>query len=158
MSKRIPTILFQTIVIIIGIAAFAALIWLPSTEGRAANLDLFSIYSDPFVLFGYTTSVAFFIGLYKTFKLLGYIGQNKTYSQNSVKAVKSIKYCAITFTILILLAELFIMLTHNKEDDSAGFLTICTATSVIAVAIAIIAKKFEKRLSTKSEHETRIDS
>src|SRR5438045_372549 len=123
--KRISILFLQAVIVLIGIVALAILIRFPLTEGRAANLDLFSIYSDPFILYGYAASIAFFVALYKAFKLLGYIGQNKVFSSNSVKALKSIKYCAIVLSILIVLAGLYIRLFHNKEEDTASFLAIC---------------------------------
>src|SRR6186997_1443823 len=115
--KRISIVFLQAVIVLIGIVALAILLWFPLTEGRAANLDLFSIYFDPFILYGYAASIAFFVALYKTFKLLGYIGQNKVFSSNSVGALKSIKYCAIVLSILIVAAGLFIMLSHHEEDD-----------------------------------------
>src|SRR5215831_15676793 len=118
--KRISTIFLQAVIVLIGIVALAILIRFPLTEGRAANLDLFSIYSDPFILYGYATSIAFFVALYKAFKLLGYIGQNKVFSSDSVGTLKSIKYCAIVLSILIVAAGLYIRISHNKEDDPAG--------------------------------------
>ena len=36
-----------------------------------------------------------FVALYNAFRLLGYIGQNKVFSTNSVKTLKNIKHCAI---------------------------------------------------------------
>ncbi len=134
------------VVVIIGIAALAILIRFPLTEGRAASLDLFSIYFDPFILYGYAASIAFFVALYKVFKLLGYIRQNKLFSSNSVKALKSIKYCAIVLSISIVLAGLYIRLFHNKEDDPAGFLAICIVTTLISIVVATAAAKFEKLL------------
>src|ERR1041385_2879286 len=91
--KRIPTAFLQGVIVLIGIVALTVLIWVPQAEGRAANLDLLGIYSDPFILYGYAASSAFFVGLYKAFRLLGYIGQNKIFSPNSVASLKSIKYC-----------------------------------------------------------------
>ena len=91
--KRISTIFLQAVIVLISIVALAILIWFPLTEGRATNLDLFSIYFDPFILYGYATSIAFFVALYKAFILLGYIRQNKVFSSNTVKNLKSIKYC-----------------------------------------------------------------
>src|SRR5688500_16936033 len=115
--KRISTVFLQAVIVLIGIVALAIMIRLPLTEGRAANLDLFRIYFDPLILYGYAASIAFFIALYKAFRLLGYIGQNKVFSSKAVKALKSIKYCAIVLSILIVLAGVFIRLSHNKEDD-----------------------------------------
>src|SRR5919107_300573 len=113
--KRISIVFLQAVIVLIGIVALAILIRFPLTEGRATNLDLFSIYFDPFILYGYAASIAFFVALYQGFKLLGYIGQNKVFSLNSVKTLKSIKYCAIVLSILIVTAGLFIRLFHNKE-------------------------------------------
>ncbi len=77
--EKISTIFLQVVVVLIGIVALAIMIRFPLTEGRAANLDLFSIYADPFIIYGYLASIAFFVALYQAFKLLGYIGQNKVF-------------------------------------------------------------------------------
>jgi hypothetical protein len=158
--KRIPTIFLQAVIVLMGIVALAILIRLPLTEGRAANLDLFSIYSDPFILYGYAASIAFFVALYRAFKLLGYIGQNKVFSSNSVGALKSIKYCAIVLSILIVTAGLYIKISHNKEDDPAGFLAICFVTTFASIVVATAAAIFEKILKNaidmKSENDLTI--
>lgn len=158
--KKTSTIFLQVVIVLIGIVALVILIRFPLTEGRATNLDLVSIYLDPFILYGYAASIAFFIALYKAFKLLGYIGQNKVFSSNSVKALKSIKYCAIVLSILIAMAGVFIKVSHNKEDDPAGFLAICILTTFIAVVVATAAAIFEKILQNaidmKSENDLTI--
>jgi hypothetical protein len=158
--KRISIIFLQAVIVLIAIVALAILIRLPLTEGRAANLDLFSIYSDPFILYGYAASIAFFVALYKAFKLLGYIGQNKVFSSNSVSILKSIKYCAIVLSILIVTAGLYIRISHNKEDDPAGFLAICIVTTFISIVVATAAAIFEKILQNaidmKSENDLTI--
>ena len=158
--KRISIVFLQAVIILIGIVALVILLRFPLTEGRAANLNLFSIYFDPFILYGYATSIAFFVALYRGFKLLGYIGQNKVFSSKAVKTLKSIKYCAIVISILIVVAGLYIKLFHNKEDDPAGFLAICIVTSFVAVVVASAAAIFERLLQNaihmKSENELTI--
>lgn len=158
--KRASIIFLQAVIVLIGMVALAIMIRLPLTEGRAANLDLFSIYFDPFILYGYATSIAFFVALYKAFKLLGYIGQNKVFSSNAVKALKSIKYCAIVLSVLIVAAGLYIRISHNKEDDPAGFLAICIVTTFVSVVVATAAAIFEKILQNaidmKSENDLTI--
>jgi len=143
--------------VLIGIMALAIMIRFPLTEGRAENLDLFNIYSDPFILYGYAASIPFFIALYKTFKLLGYIGQNKAFSLNSVKTLSSIKYCAIALSIFIVMAGLYIRIFHNKDDDPAGFLAMCIVTTFVSLVVATAAAVFEKILQNgmdiKSENE-----
>ena len=158
--KRISIIFLQVFIVLIGIVALAILIRLPLTEGRAANLDLFSIYFDPFILYGYAASIAFFVAFYKAFKLLGYIGQNKVFSLNSVRTLKNIKYCAIVLSILIVTAGLYIRIFHKKEDDPAGFLAICIVTIFVSIVVATAAAIFEKILQNaidmKSENDLTI--
>lgn len=158
--KKVSTIFLQAVIVLIGIVALAILIWFPLTEGRAVNLDLFSIYSDPFILYGYAASIAFFVALYKAFKLLGYIGQNKIFSSNAVNTLKSIKYCAIALSIFIVLAGLYIRLFHSKEDDPAGFLAMCMVTTfaciVVVTAAAIFQKLLQNAIDMKSENDLTI--
>ena len=158
--KRISTIFLQAVIVLIGIVALAILIRVPLTEGRAENLDLLRIYADPFILYGYATSIGFFVALYKAFKLLGYIGQNKVFSSNSVGALKSIKYSAIIFSILIGTAGAYIKIFHNKDDDPAGFLAICIVTTfasiVVATAAAIFEKILQNAIDMKSENDLTI--
>ena len=155
--KRSSTIFLQVVIVLIGIVAFVVMIRFPLTEGRAANLDLFSIYADPFLVYGYLASIAFFVALYQAFKLLGYIRQNKVLSLNSVKALRKIKYCAIILCILIVMAAIHIMIFHAKDDDPAGFIAMCIVTTFISIVIATAAAVFERTLQSavdiKSEND-----
>jgi len=155
--KPRSTVFLQAVIVLIGIVTLAIMIRLPLTEGRAENLDLFSIYLDPFILYGYAASIAFFIALYKAFKLLGYIGQNKVFSLNSVKTLRSIKHCAIVLSILIVTAGIYIRVFHAKDDDPAGFLAICIVTTfvsiIVATAVAVFEKILQNGMDIKAENE-----
>ena len=155
--KKSSTIFLQVVIVLIGIVALAIMIRFPLTEGRAVNLDLFSIYSDPFIIYGYAVSIVFFVALYQAFKLLGYIGQNKVFSLNSVKTLRTIKYCAIIMSISIVTAVLYIRMSHNTDDDPAGFIAIGILATFISVVIATAAAVFERTLQSavdiKSEND-----
>ena len=155
--KRISIIFLQVVVVLVGIAALAIMIRFPMTEGRAQNLDLFSIYADPFILYGYASSIAFFVALYKAFQILGYIGQNKLFSQNAIRILRTIKYCAITLSILIVLAGIYIKIFHSKEDDPAGFLAMCIVTTIISIAVATAVAVFERTLQNAVDMKTEND-
>ena len=144
--RRTTIILLQSFTIIIGLLVLTALIRLPLSEGRAAHLDLFHIYTDPFILYGYLASIPFFIGLYQGFKILGYTRQHKLFTFNTISALKILKYCAVIFGILIIGAGLFIILFHSKEDDPAGFIALCILTIISSMVVASIAATFEKKL------------
>ena len=158
--KKTSILFLQAVIVLIGIVALFILVRFPLTEGKARNLDLLSIYFDPFILYGYASSIAFFVALYKAFKLLGYIGQNKLFSRNSVRTLRSIKYCAILLSILIVMAALYIRIFHNKEDDPAGFLAMCIVITFISIAVATAVSVLEKILQNavdmKSENDLTI--
>lgn len=158
--KSVSIIFLQAVVILIGIVAIFIMIRFPLTEGRAANLDLFSIYFDPFILYGYASSIAFFVALYKAFKLLGYIGQNKLFSPNAVRTLRTIKYCAIILCILIVTAGLYIRVFHSTEDDPAGFLAMCIVATFISIAVAtavaVLEKILQNAVDMKSENDLTI--
>jgi hypothetical protein len=155
--KRISIIFLQAVIVLIGVVALSIMIRFPLTEGRAQNLDMFSIYFDPFILYGYASSIAFFVALYKAFKLLGYIGQNKLFSLTSVRTLRSIKYCAIILTVLIVMAGLFIRIFHSEEDDPAGFLAICIIVTFISIAVATAVAVLEKLLQNAVDMKTEND-
>lgn len=144
--KRISMIFLQGVIVALGFAVLAAMIRLPMLEGRAAHLDLFHIYADPFLVYGYLASIAFFVALYQAFKFLGYVGQNKTSSPHSVKAIKIIKRCAIVLSISIVLAGVYIRIFHAADDDPAGFLALCIGATFLSVLVATAADVFERRL------------
>lgn len=155
--KRISIIFLQAVVVLIGMVALAVMIRFPMTEGRAQNLDVVSIYMDPFILYGYASSIAFFVALYKAFRLLGYIGQNKLFSPDSVRMLRSIKYCVIILCILIVTAGLYIMIFHSKEEDPAGFLAMCILITFISVAAATALAVLEKILQNAVDMKTEND-
>lgn len=158
--KRISIIFLQSVIVLIILVALFIMIRVPLTEGRARDLDLFSIYLDPFILYGYVSSIAFFVAMYKAFKLLGYVRQNKLFSLKSVRTLRSIKYCAIILSILIAMAGLYVRIFHAKEDDPAGFLAICIIiifiSVVVATAVAVLEKILQNAIDMKTENDLTI--
>ena len=154
--KKSSTLFLRVVIVLIGIVALAIMIRFPLTEGRAVNLDLFSIYSDPFIIYGYAVSIAFFVALYQAFKLLGYIGKNRVFSQASVNTLRTIKYCAIVLGTSIVMAMLYILMSHG-DDDAAGAIAMGILATFISVVIAAAAAVFERTLQNavdiKSEND-----
>src|SRR5919106_3471905 len=94
--KRSSTIFLQVVIVFLGIGALALMLWEPHLEGRNKHATPFEIYfKDPFLAYAYIASIPFFAALYQAFKVLGYTGQDKVFSQAAVKALRTIKYCAI---------------------------------------------------------------
>jgi hypothetical protein len=149
--KKGSTMFLQAVIVLIGVVVLAIMIRFPLTEGRAANLDLFHIYFDPFIIYGYVASIAFFVALYQVFKLLGNIGRNKVFSLNSMKSLKIIKYCAIILSVSIVMAALYIKVFHSKDDDPVGFIAIAILAVFASIIIAIVTNVFEKKFQSVAD-------
>src|SRR6266581_6863700 len=108
--KRRSTIFLQVVIGLIGIGTLALMLWEPHIEGRNVHATLFQIYfKDPFLAYAYVASIPFFVALYQAFKVLGYAGQNKVFSQEAVKALRTLKYCAIAIIGFVAVSVIFIM-------------------------------------------------
>ena len=154
--KRGSTIFLQVIIVLIGVGALTLLLWEPHIEGRNAHATLFQIYfNDPFLAYAYIGSISFFVALYQAFKVLGYVGQNKVFSQAAVKALRIIKYCAMAIIGFVVVGEIFIFL--NKSDDRAGGvfmgILISFGSIVIATAAAMFARILQSAVDIKSEND-----
>lgn len=154
--KKGSTLFLKFVLCLIAIGVLTWLIWAPQLEGRATNLDLISIYADPLIIYTYIGSIPFFVALYQVFKLLGLVDHNKVFSQSSVDAVETIKYCAIVFSGFIVLGLLYIRL-FVRGEDSAGVMGlgmfITFASVVIATAAAVFQKLLQNAVDMKSEND-----
>ncbi|HLC66379.1 MAG TPA: DUF2975 domain-containing protein [Candidatus Nanoarchaeia archaeon] len=155
--KRMSTLFLQAVVILIGIGTGAFMLWEPHVEGRNAYATLFEMYfKDPFLAYVYISSILFFVTLYKAFTLLGYIGQNKIFSRDSVRALRTIQYCAVALVALIVAAIVFLIIAQGGRDDIAGGVAMGLFATFISVVIAAAAAVFERivqsALDRKSEN------
>lgn len=154
--KRSSTIFLQIVIVLIGIGALALMLWEPHIEGRNAHATLFEIYfKDPFLAYAYIASIPFFIALYHAFKVLEYVRQNKAFSQATVKALRTIKYCAIAIIGFVAVSVIFIMFA-DKDDRPAGvFMRILIAfpSIVIATAAAMFERILQNAVDIKSEND-----
>ena len=154
--KQGPIIFLQVVIVLIGLAALALMLWEPHLEGRNAGADLATIYlHDPFLAYVYIASIPFFVALYQAFTLLGHIGHNEVFSSKSVKTLKLIKYCAIL--IVGFIAGGVAILLLGESDDRPPILAMGTLMSFVSIVIATAAAVFERLLQSaidiKSEND-----
>ena len=121
------------------------MLWEPHIEGRNTHATLFEIYfKDPFLAYAYLSSIPFFVALYQAIKVLGYIGENNAFSQPTLKALRTIKFCALAIVGFVALGEFFIIL--GNSDDRAGGVFIGILIAFGSVVIATAAAMFERVL------------
>lgn len=154
--KQKSALFLKFVLIIIALVSAALLIWLPQTEGRATNLDLVSIYSDPLIIYSFIASIPFFVALFNAFKLLGYIEQNNVFSAGAVKMLTNIKKSALVIIAFIVGAIVYIRFML-QGDDPAGptmlGLVAIFATTVIATGVAVAEKMLQTAVDLKSEND-----
>ncbi len=154
--KKRSTIFLQVVIVLIGIGALVVMLWEPNIEGRNAHATLFEVYfKDPFLAYAYIASIPFFVALYQAFKVLEYAGQNKVFSPVTVKALRTIKYCAIAIIGFVVVGEIFIML-GNSDDRAGGVfmgILITFGSVVIATAAAMFERVSQNAVEKKSEND-----
>lgn len=157
--KRNSTIFLQVVVVLIGVAALALLLWEPHLEGRNAHATFFEIYfQDPFLALVYAGSIPFFMALYQAFQVLGRIGRNEVFSPEVVKALRTIKYCALAVIGFVIVEEIFILIMSNGDNDNPGApilmgLLIVFPSIVVAVAATMFERILQNAVELKSEHD-----
>jgi hypothetical protein len=143
--KKISFLFLKSAVLLISAFVLAGMIRFPQTEGRAANLDLYSIYADPIIIYTYIASIPFFVMLYQIFKIFGLAEKGKRFSKESLKTSRNIKICAVLIVGFILGGQALIVL-NAKGEDAAGPIALGLYVSLVLIAIAIGSAIFEKRL------------
>ncbi len=154
--KRGSTLFLKIVIAIIAIVTLAVMIRFPQTEGRAANLDLISIYSDPLIIYLYIASIPFFVGLFQALKLLNLIEVNKAFSQGAVNTLKQMKFASISLIGFIALAVFYIRF-FAQGDDPAGptmlGMVLALIFGVIATAAGVFQKLLQNAVDLKSEND-----
>ncbi|WP_017413347.1 DUF2975 domain-containing protein [Clostridium tunisiense] len=146
--KRYSTIFLKIVVILIGIPVLGLCIfWVPGF----INYLHFSI-----IMGVYIAAITYFFALYQALKLLSYIDKNKAFSELSVKALKNIKYCANTISIMFAALTPFLY-PIAEADDAPGLvgfpIIIIFASVVIAVFAAVLQRLLKEAIDIKSEND-----
>ncbi|HEY3856894.1 MAG TPA: DUF2975 domain-containing protein [Verrucomicrobiae bacterium] len=153
--KRSSTIFLQAVIVLIGIGALAILLWEPHVEGANAHATLFQMYFNSFVMYAFIGSTPFFAALYYAFKVLGYVRQNKTFSQATVNSLRIIKYCALTLIGFVAVSVIF-MIGGDREDRPGGLfmrILVTFPAIVVATAAAISERVLQNAVDIKSEND-----
>lgn len=156
--NRMSTIFLKIALVLIGIPILALCIFLvPKIANYSAELFPNIAYIKYLVfIYLYVTAIPFYFALYQAFKLLNYIDKNKAFSGLSVRALKNIKYCAVTISIFYA-AGMPVFYLMAEIDDAPGIivigLVIIFASMVIAVFAAVLQKLLKEAIDIKSEND-----
>jgi hypothetical protein len=154
--KHGSTLFLKIALFLIGSPVLAlcifGLVWLPNNP---ANPE-YAYMLYPIVIGMYVAAIPFFVALYQAFKLLSYIDNNQAFSELSVKALKNIKFCAITISGLFVVILPFVFLVAD-QDDAPGLIIIgmvpIFGSMVIAVFAAVLQRLLQEAIDIKSEND-----
>ncbi len=152
------TIFLKLAVFLIGAPVLALCIfvlpWIAKDAAESGWELAYFLYGILIVM--YVSAIPFFVALYQAFQLLNYIDKNKAFSELSVRALKIIKFCAITISGLYLASMPFFYLI-GEIDDAPGVIVIgmvlTFAPMVVAVFAAVLQKLLKNAIDIKSEND-----
>jgi Protein of unknown function (DUF2975) len=153
--NRGSTIFLQVVIVLIGIGALAFMLWEPHVEGANAHATLSQMYFNSFVVYAVIGSTPFFVALYHAFKVLGYVRQNKTFSQATVNSLRIIKYCALALIGFVAVSVIF-MIGGDREDRPVGLFMriLVTFPSIIVATVVTISERILRNaVDIKSEND-----
>ena len=154
--KRKSTIFLKIAVIFIGIPVLALCILLTYTVVNYPVGPAYAHILYPIIIGMYVSAIPFYFALYQAFKLLSYIGKNEAFSDLSVKALKYIKYCAMTISGLYVAIIPFVVLLQRMVDPP-GLIIIGMvpffASMIIAVFAAVLQRLLQDAIDIKSEND-----
>ena len=149
--KKSSTLFLKLVISLIGITVLTLI----TVFTRGVVNDQGGLFL-PILIIIYVTAIPFFFALLEALKLLRYIDKNMAFSELSIKALRKIKYCAITISVLYVAGMPFLFSVADKDDAPGvvGFgLIFILASIVVAVFAAVLQKLLRNAIDIKSENE-----
>ncbi|MGI6685167.1 MAG: DUF2975 domain-containing protein [Bacillota bacterium] len=153
------TLFLKSVVVLMGLPVLALCIFgLPWLANNPANPD-YAPMLYPIIMGLYLSVIPFFFALYQAFKLLIYIDKDQAFSKLSVKALKNIKFCAITISGLYVVIMPFVFRLADLDDAPGAIIFAMVpifASLVIAVFAAVLEKLLKHAIDIKTENDLTI--
>lgn len=145
------TLFLKSVIYLFGLAVLSLCVILVGVIS-AGNAGMFL----PIMLVMLLTAAPFFYALYQGLLLLRYIDQGTAFSQVSVRAIKTIKFCAAAISALYALAMPYIVYFADKDDAPGAVLiglVFIFAPLVTSVFAAVLEKLLQNAIDIKSEND-----
>lgn len=150
--NKTSTMFLRLVVWLMGIVVLALCVFvLPKGVAQEWNTNLL-----PLVISMYGAAIPFYAVLHQTLVLLGLIDKNNAFSEESVTALRRIKYCAATIGILYTLSLPYFYYVVQAED-APGIMIIgllfAGGPLVIAVFAAVLQKLLHSAIELQKEND-----
>src|SRR3990167_2305576 len=147
--KQGSTLFLKAVIYLIGLAVLALCVIIGGVS-ISGNAGMFL----PVMLVMLITAIPFFFALYQGLLLLGYIDKNTAFSDLSVKAIKNIKYCAFTISVLYAAGMPYIIYVADKDDAPGAVvigLVFIFAPMITSVFAAVLERLLQNSIDIRSE-------
>ena len=110
-----------------------------------------------FLIYVYVLCIPYYAALYQAYRLLTNIDQHKAFSKSSVRALRTIKNCALTILLGLVLGIATIMMMFTGKEDITGIIALTLisifVTSTIATFAAVLHRLLQKAIDLQSENQ-----
>ena len=151
LMKLGSTLFLKSVIYLIGLAVLGVCVIIVGVS-ISGNAGMFL----PVMLVMLITAIPFFFALYQGLLLLGYIDKNTAFSDLSVKAIKNIKYCAFTISVLYAAGMPYIIYVADKDDAPGAVvigLVFIFAPMITSVFAAVLERLLQNAIDIKSEND-----
>ena len=149
--KQGSTLFLRIVIYLIGLAVLGICVIIAEVS-ISGNAGMFL----PILLIAGVAAIPFFYALYQGLLLLRYIDKNTAFSDLSVKAIKNIKQCAFTISLLYAVGMPYIIYVADKDDAPGAVLLgliFIFAPLVTCIFAAVLEKLLQQALDIKSEND-----
>jgi hypothetical protein len=157
--KATSTWFLRAVLALMALIALAICIFALPSIPKDAILEFPTLHTGLLYIFVgglYLAVIPFLIALYQSWKLLNHIDKDTAFSQTSVNALKTIKYCGIGVS-LCFAATIPLLFQIAELDDAPGLggvaLAFACAPLVISTFAAVLQKLLQNAINIKSEND-----
>ena len=150
--KQGSTFFLRSVIYLIALAVLALCLILLGNMFGGDGAGMFL----PVMLVMFIAALPFFYGLYQGVLLLNYIEKGTAFSDLSVKAIKTIKYCAFTISVIYAAGMPSFIYVADKDDAPGAVaigLVFILAPLVTSVFAAVLEKLLQNAIAIKSEND-----
>ena len=156
--NKFSTVFLRIVIVIVGLVVLSLCVFAFPQIGEGWTAEFPEEPKSGYWVMAslFAAAVPFFLALYFGLKLLSYIDLNKAFSEDSVRVLQKIMYCAVAMSIALM--TYMPAAYHFAEiDDAPGVIIFAFAFAcgplVVAVFAAVLKKLLQNAIDFKNEND-----
>ncbi len=142
--KRWTTLILKVAIVLFGafVVVFCAFGLSSIIMDLADSAQNIAKFMYPIIVVMYIAAVPILIALYQSFKFLNFVDKNMTFTEQAIKTLKTVRYCAMTMAGLHTVAFPFFAIL-GELDDAPGAIVIGFGFIFVPIVIATFVNLIE---------------